>query len=385
MSTMFGMYFEWIARVRWHRSVKDTSKPATGAYWKGSKRKAKARSKERNERKLKENVRERDGGWAEVLCAPSTWIGVERKERNGKEGRAEGRQIEESAERIGVREATEYRGWSVGRLVGRSVGRLAGWLVGWLDGWLADWLVGWLAGWLADWLAAWMPRWVVGLEADETGTGTRVGQEHDVDADADADADYDYDADGGPGPDTAEASRLPEVAKEMKCLPASQPSGVSATTEQEVKVRRLRDKVTIILMLLELSGVGGYRATSIFSRSQRYSILSDLSFVVRRICKNAMDNRARILLHIYKLQKLLTCSDSNSLTTITVVLSSISSGSLLVVNVVVLTHRASATRHLGLGGGERSSVVIVREKQKEKGGEEEETGFLQRPRHRSLP
>lgn len=75
-------------------------------YWKGFKRKAKARSKERNERKLKENVRERDGGWAEVLCAPSTWIGVERKERNGKEGRAEGRQIEESAERIGVREAT---------------------------------------------------------------------------------------------------------------------------------------------------------------------------------------------------------------------------------------------------------------------------------------
>ncbi|KAL2741090.1 hypothetical protein V1478_001231 [Vespula squamosa] len=358
MSTMFGMYFEWIARVRWHRSVKDTSKLATGAYWKGSKRKAKARSKERNERKLKENVRERDGGWAEVLCAPSTWIGVERKERNGKEGRTEGRQIEESAERIGVREATEYRGWSVGRLVGRSVGRLAGWLVGWLDGWLADWLVGWLAGWLADWLAAWMPGWVVGLEADETGTGTRVGQEHDVDADADADADYDYDADGGPGPDTAEASRLPEVAKEMKCLPASQPSGVSATTEQEVKVRRLRDKVTIILMLLELSGVGGYPATSIFSRSQRYLILSDLLF---------------------------TCSDSNSLTTITVVLSSISSGSLLVVNVVVLTHRASATRHLGLGGGERSSVVIVREKQKEKGGEEEETGFLQRPRHRSLP
>jgi len=52
-----------------------------------------------------------------------------------------------------------------------------------------------------------------GGEAGETGTGTRERRNTNR---------LDVDGGVGVGPDMAEASRLPEVAKEMKCLPAGE-------------------------------------------------------------------------------------------------------------------------------------------------------------------
>lgn len=64
-------------------------------------------------------------------------------------------------------------------------------------------------GWKLESRRRWAPRgWT---RTGETGTGTRERRNTNR---------LDVDGGVGVGPDMAEASRLPEVAKEMKCLPA---------------------------------------------------------------------------------------------------------------------------------------------------------------------
>ena len=66
-------------------------------------------------------------------------------------------------------------------------------------------------GWKLESRRRWAPRgWT---RTGETGTGTRERRNTNR---------LDVDGGVGVGPDMAEASRLPEVAKEMKCLPAGE-------------------------------------------------------------------------------------------------------------------------------------------------------------------
>lgn len=55
------------------------------------------------------------------------------------------------------------------------------------------------------------------LEAEPEAEAGSAGRRSDVDVGVGGGSD----GGGGGGPDMAEASRLPEVAEEMKCLPAS--------------------------------------------------------------------------------------------------------------------------------------------------------------------
>lgn len=81
------------------------------------------------------------------------------------------------------------------------------------------------------------PRGWTGPEGEGTGTGTRERRNTNR-------LDVDGGVGVGVGPDMAEASRLPEVAKEMKCLPAGEaalpppPPGVSTPPSPSHRNRR---------------------------------------------------------------------------------------------------------------------------------------------------
>lgn len=89
---------------------------------------------------------------------------------------------------------------------------------------------------------------------ERTGTGTRERRNTNR---------LDVDGGVGVGPDMAEASRLPEVAKEMKCLPAGEaafpppPPGVSAAVTLPPEPTFLARISRVLLFLGNVAGGGG--------------------------------------------------------------------------------------------------------------------------------